>query len=160
MRKYVAVAAAIAVGVSGTAVAAGVNGMATGGVTHPTTNGETARSQFNAKAGPHGPQGVVNRKVRDAVTNEVIRDFMGNVDCYHQEGNTAWFSGPITMDRGNDGFEGQYFIWVAQDNGAGKKAPPDQFRAERSATPVDCATKPIAPTQPVDNGSITVHKLK
>jgi len=159
MKRITVVVAAcvLALATGGVALAGGVSGMATGGAKYVATTDNLAQIDFNAKIGPNGPQGRVHRRVLD-MSGNFVREFVGSVNCYSQQGNVARFSGVITNSINDDpALNGQYFLWVVQDNGEGASAPPDLVKVDRATTPYDCTASQMMPTQPVDNGSIQVR---
>ena len=89
--------------------------------------------------------------------------FHGDVECYFQSGNEAFFSGLIEQSTGEfvppvpDGFTASYAAH-AVDNGNG--ATPDQIGFNSTVAPIglDCFSAAFQ-SDPVAQGSIQVHPI-
>jgi hypothetical protein len=152
-----------ALAATATALAGSTGGKATGGINHTTVAGFEAHRSFNAQGTPEAAKGQVETKIVDATTGQLIRKFHGVVDCYQPIDNkTARFSGFVTNVKfGEEDVEGDYFRWTVRDNGEGRKAPPDEFIAERFMTkPQAECTVGAVPTLEAVNGNIQVHRPK
>lgn len=143
---------------SGSALAQS-GGKATGGVNYTTgcADPSDAHASFTAQDGPQGPKGRVTVKNHDGV------DFKGEVTCYHQDGNFARFSGPITQSSGenkacNDQGTGYYRIEV-EDNGepSDDSSNPDKITVFRSSESLDC-TNGFGANRPIESGNLQVHQ--
>lgn len=165
MRKALTVAiVASSLAAGGTTLAVAAPGgkdkeKAHGNVDSETTGGFMADTKFNAEdGGPKGPKGKVHRRVYDPATGETVRDFEGEVTCYSQTGNVARFSGRITKRKGDDPIPGDFFFFAVQDNGKGKKDPPDKFGAGRFLNAPDCTQPLVNPILDVTKGDVHVHR--
>jgi len=83
------------------------------------------------------------------------------VRCLVVERNLAWMSGPVTRSDDPDTPVGLVFVWLVQDNGEGRGAPPDRisnFRYDRADNyaPDVCRQQPALPTFAWDNGNVRI----
>ena len=107
---------------------------------------------FTAGIGPKGDaRGNVNmRSSRPQFT------YKGEVDCYHQVGNRATFSGEIT--RGGDPEMPFFIVWV-EDNGepGADAATPDILEAGVLSQSFDCTRQGTKWRTPIARGNLQVH---
>jgi hypothetical protein len=133
----------------------------TGGVTYINgPDGGTSKLEVNGTGTPAAGDGRI--KLRNLATGA---DYVGQVSCYNQYGNTSRMTGVITSgvvaDGPNGGLKdgtGLYFSATVQDNGEGAKASgPDLVAVNHRATnPFDCSVQ-RTPERVVTNGNLQVH---
>ena len=118
--------------------------------THPKTGAVTDRGQI------HFTQ-VFASGVNEGQTQA---DWVGNVDCYHQDGNEAWFSGTIDTvnsvllpNPGNAFFS----AYVVDNQAGGSGDTPDAFALRRASTAFNCENEDTSQTVATHTGNITVH---
>ena len=145
--------------VSGLAVAGGPGPKATGmgtALRQASGGDQTAEFNFNAQERNGGDKGKVSVRVEND-DGSLSQEFSGNVDCYYQDGNTAYISGKVKkLERGTNRFDGRNFLIKAVDNGPAN----DRFDWRRRGSakgPFDCDTENPDRDFPVIEGEITVY---
>ena len=144
-----------------------------GNITHPTGAGFVSKMNINAELkDDHGtlvPKGKVKTKVVDPATDELVREWEGEVDCYLPNAvggdpTTSRIGGFVTKSKhikpgqGGEDVTGQYFRITVDDNGKKKDDPPDEIVAERfPVKPPQACNVGGVPMFPETKGNITVE---
>ena len=149
MTRRIAVLTAFAlaafVSTTGVAGAERAGGKVTGGGTVTALEVPLTPFHFtvNARSDSDGPSGRVTFRNADI-------GFVGDVNCYVQNGDTVELAG--TVVKSND-LDGGFYALTIQDGG---DADLIAFNASAD-TPLACG-QAGAPTAPVENGNVTVHQ--
>jgi hypothetical protein len=143
--------------VSGLAVAGGPGPKATGmGTALRQASGGDKTVEFNFNAQERNGEGKVSVRVEND-DGSLSQEFSGNVDCYYQDGNTAYISGKVKkLERGTNRFDGRNFLIKAVDNGPVNDRF-DWHRRGNAKGPFDCDTENPDRDFPVIEGEITVY---
>jgi len=122
---------------------------------HITLNGENRTFSFTAKTDIDGTSsGEAQLQARQADNRLHM-----NIDCLVVSGNQATMSGTVTQST-DPAFENSDFLFAVEDNGEGKKAPPDRLSLVflfGTGSGVNCQNTAIAPDTDIERGNIQVH---